>query len=275
MKIYACKFCDKKFLNGNAIGGHTGKCLLNPNRQKNIENCADKVKVGIQKYKQKKIDEYEINPKHCIHCNCKLNYFEKHKKYCNSSCSASFNNCQRQGKKRIFSEIALKNIREANNKRKGKERVEKIVKSCKECKDKFLQLPYQKSIFCSKKCSNNWRKKNPVLIKRSKNEILFANLCESKFSIKTNFFAIEGWDTDIFISSLNLAIFWNGPWHYEKMYENQKGLLQTQNRDKIKEKLYKENGIKIYIIKDLTHGFSETFVKNEFEKLMEAIPSLL
>jgi hypothetical protein len=45
--------------------------------------------------KQKRINDYNLEPSICKHCNRTLEYNSRHKKFCNSSCSATFNNLKR------------------------------------------------------------------------------------------------------------------------------------------------------------------------------------
>ena len=55
-----------------------------------------------QELKQKRIEKYNYNPTKCKFCGRALDYKHRRNKFCNSSCSASFNN---KNKKKI------KNIR--------------------------------------------------------------------------------------------------------------------------------------------------------------------
>lgn len=46
--------------------------------------------------------------------------------------------------------------------------------------------------------------------RRSKNEMLFAALCAERFDIITNKPMFDGWDADVIIPSLKIAVLWNG-----------------------------------------------------------------
>lgn len=46
----------------------------------------------IKRNKELRIEKYNDEPKRCLNCNNSFNYFERHKKFCNHSCSASYNN---------------------------------------------------------------------------------------------------------------------------------------------------------------------------------------
>jgi hypothetical protein len=63
---------------------------------------------GLSKPHKKK---YENNPKCCKKCDKKIPYEKRNNDFCNSSCSASFNNIGRKGIKYELSEIGLKNSR--------------------------------------------------------------------------------------------------------------------------------------------------------------------
>ena len=120
---------------------------------------------------------------------------------------------------------------------------------CKICKNKhtciicgkeYVYIKGQNTVkFCSKECQqeyhNNKKKylsedaiyrlseagkksaNSQKDIRRSKNEIEFCKLCESKFDlVRHNESIFNGWDADILIYDIKLAILWNGKCHYEK-----------------------------------------------------------
>lgn len=43
----------------------------------------------------------------------------------------------------------------------------------------------------------------------------------------------NGWDADIIIPNIKVAVLWNGKWHYEQIKKGH-SVKQVQNRDKIK-----------------------------------------
>lgn len=55
-----------------------------------------------RKLKELVIIEYLENPCTCTNCGASLSYEERHKKFCNSSCSATFNNKKRSENKQII-----------------------------------------------------------------------------------------------------------------------------------------------------------------------------
>jgi len=114
------------------------------------------------------------------------------------------------------------------------------------------------------------KKSSAVQVRRSKNEIYFAELCEKEYSnVLTNepFFDSKygKWDADIILPDYKVAILWNGIWHYKKVREKH-SLKQVQSRDKIKDNLIKKNGYEIYIITDMGR-YNKDFVEEQFDYL--------
>jgi hypothetical protein len=87
--------------------------------------------------------------------------------------------------------------------------------------------------------------------RRSKNEVAFADLCIEQFDdVLLNDPMFNGWDADIIINDLKVAILWNGAWHYKKITEKH-SVKQVQNRDRIKIKEIERAGYVPYVIKDM------------------------
>lgn len=120
---------------------------------------------------------------------------------------------------------------------------------------------------CSKECKLfllreagkiNGKKSAAVQVRRSKNEIAFANLCINHLKnciITTNEPFFDGWDADIIIKDYKIAILWNGVWHYRQVRAKQ-SLKQIQSRDTIKIEKIKSFGYEPYIIQDLGRKFA-------------------
>lgn len=141
-------------------------------------------------------------------------------------------------------------------------------------KGDFLRLGQEKycSDSCRKSALQNAGLKSAQLqseIRRSKNEILFAELCSKKFQIETNSAIFNGWDADVILPNEKVAVLWNGKWHYSQISKSQ-SLSQIQNRDRIKLKEIENCGYESYIIKDMGK-FNPDFVYNEFDKFMNWI----
>lgn len=142
---------------------------------------------------------------------------------------------------------------------------------------------YRERTFCSKSCKLKWKIENDpdwqketsikggrrsVLSqnRRSKNEILFGELCMSHFNnVRLNEPMFNGWDADVILDDCKLAILWNGNWHH-KQIGIKHSLAQVQNRDNIKVVEIKKIGYTPYIINDYGK-YNEDFVKEEFNKL--------
>jgi hypothetical protein len=56
------------------------------------KKTGDVLKKQGQERTQKCIDDYEANPKFCLHCGTKIPFEKRESKFCNRSCSASYNN---------------------------------------------------------------------------------------------------------------------------------------------------------------------------------------
>lgn len=160
-----------------------------------------------------------------------------------------------------------------------------LIKKCKQCFKEFnISYSKREQELCSRSCATRWKNIHLGIarlgglasasknILRSKNEILFAELCQNEFkNILTNECIFNGWDADIIIPSMKIAILWNGKWHYEKITKNH-SLEQVQNRDKIKIKEIKNMKYIPYVIKDMGK-YDPTFVNKEFNKLLKYIAS--
>lgn len=152
-----------------------------------------------------------------------------------------------------------------------------IELNCSYCKEIFIVKRNKKyNKYCSPKCSGRvgGLKTASLKIKRSKNEVLFSELCKSKFiNVFTNKPMFNGWDADIIIEDIKVAVLWNGKWHYEKI-THKHSLEQVQNRDIIKIKEIEKSGYISYIIKDLG-SYNIEFVEKEFEKFIAICPKLV
>lgn len=193
---------------------------------------------------------------------------KKEKFYCSSSCAHV----------RIISEDMKKRI-SASLKRKVI-----LDRFCKNCNIKINDK--NKSGYC-KDCiksrrviSDETRKrlseagKRSAAIqrntRRSKNEILFYELCKERFTnVKHNEPIFNGWDADVILEDYKIAVLWNGNWHY-KVVVNQKTFNRVQNRDKIKINEIKKCGFYPYLIKDEGSENKEK-VYYEFNKFVDFV----
>ena len=215
--------------------------------------------------------------------NCKLKDALKYSKYtsgefCSKICSRGYStkNKRKEINKKISESLTGR----------GNDNV-KII--CKICKDNFeVRWKERKRKFCSISCASVYRNtelgvgriaglasaKSQSELKRSKNEIYFADLCIKHFNkVLTNESIFNGWDADVIIEDIKTAVMWNGKWHYEKITKKH-SVKQVQNRDKIKLKEIELKGYKSYVIKDMGKENKE-FVKKEFTKFLDYVKQML
>jgi len=204
--------------------------------------------------------------------NCKKcgNEFEPSKglvSYCSLRCRNS----------RSFSEASRLKKSIAN---KDKHYVERKLINCGWCETEFKTIASRPRTYCSFLCKQRGVGRKGGLAsstsqnKRSKNEIYFSELCYTKFNdVITNQPIFNGWDADIIIPSIKLAILWNGIWHYKQITKSH-SLKQVQNRDRIKLLEISKYGYTPYIIKDMGQ-YNKQFVETEFDKLIEYISKLI
>jgi len=220
-------------------------------------------------------------------------------KFCGSACAATFNNKQRLKKDRTKTCVICNNKFETYsikkntcskqcsknllilNKQDIDNRLNKILPllelKCKVCGNIFKHRNYRRTT-CSKECLSSTLKiggkRGGMLatkVKRSKNEILFAELCQQHFkNVLVNEKIFDGWDADVILPDLKIAILWNGIWHYEQLSFGNHSLKQVQTRDKIKIQAIEKQNYIPYIIKDLKKS-NINFVRKEFEKLIKYI----
>jgi DNA-directed RNA polymerase subunit RPC12/RpoP len=157
-----------------------------------------------------------------------------------------------------------------------------VMTSCKKCGSSFEFLDktgFSRQSHCpscyQKTMSERARKAGLMqnMNRRSKNEIAFHDLCAAQFSkVLANPKMFNGWDADVVIEDLKIAILWNGPWHYRKIKSNHH-LGMVQNRDQIKLKEIEKAGYLPYVIKD--DGNEDLkFVKEAFTTFLSFVKTL-
>lgn len=248
--------------------------------------------------------EYNQNPKKCLFCFKALPYklnnrkIDKRQIYCNSVCYALHANKDKRGKPsgtknktKLIACIACKTTHEVSihraikdftcsgcsikklrekTERKNITNRERYSLTCVSCLQDFTHQNKTKKTCCDE-CKTSLLRRAGMKSahiqsnkKRSRNEILFAEMCLHKFkNIKTNQPMFNGWDADIILEDHKIAILWNGAWHYKKITKKH-SLKQVQNRDSLKIKEIINMGYTPYTIKDMGK-FNEDFVKNQFD----------
>lgn len=214
----------------------------------------------------------KLKPKieyYCIKCNKFCDKLYGSGKFCSRRCSNSRIRTK-ETKEKISKTLIEYNENLSPEKIEKRSKISK--KLCKSCDIRF-KPKHNYILYCSRECYNKSKyavesgiKSASLLKKRSKNEILFAQLCSEKFNILCNKPMFGGWDADIIILDYKISILWNGVWHYKKITQKH-SLLQVQTRDKIKIEQIKNCNYTPYIIKDMGK-FNPDFVHNEFNKFL-------
>ena len=214
-------------------------------------------------------NDYNNKPKKCKKCNVSLTYKQRHNKYCSNSCAASINNI---GIVRNNGD----NLKLINrNKLIVGKFTEIIFIECLICKKIHCKKQKDLRKCCSAKCGKIYscqvagKKSASIQQKRSKNEIYFSELCSKKYHILTNEPIFNGWDADVIIPELKIAILWNGVWHRKKITKSH-SLEQVQNRDRIKIKEIINCGYIPYIIED-DFQYNPNFVNEIFILFLDFI----
>lgn len=242
------------------------ECLTNYNKKERYKTtcaqCGKEIEISYSEYTKSKTKRF----------------------FCSHSCAVTYSN-----KNRTVSE-------EQKMKTSLTMRTRYLLEPTRICMCCGKSYTYHKGLrkntrkFCSPECSKYYREHKTEFLsdesrlklsingrhsvqkqqdnRRSKNEILFCELCEAKFNnVKHNELLFNGWDADVVLDDYKLAILWNGPWHYKEI-SKKISLSQIQNRDNIKIKEIQDCGYTPYIIKDMGK-YNPDFVKQQFEILLE------
>ncbi len=274
-----CEFCGKEFYVKKSLISYeikhnkgkckycSPKCVTESNKAKVIVHCQN---CGKEKEITKSV--YEMS---------ETKHF-----FCNQSCAASFNN-----KERKLTEETKEKIRNSvNNYLKNKP-----PRKCIVCGKEYYHFKSNHDStkkFCSKDCEKYYQKHKKEFLsqdairqiseggrksanvqkekRRSKNEKYFCELCENHFSkVRHNELFFNGWDADIIIDDIKVAVLWNGNWHYKKITKSH-SIEQTQNRDEIKIDEIKKCGYTPYVIKDVGK-YNPKFVEEKFKELLRCV----
>lgn len=218
--------------------------------------------------KAERIMDYDQDPNVCSYCSKAFSYEKRRLKFCNRSCSTSFNNQKRTETGYRLSSASKQAISTSltNTNATKKLQCETVyMQSPKLCVVCHTVLPYDKKSrkACSPTCrtalaryygqKGGLKSASGPRAKRSKNEILFFELCQKTFNkVTANDPMFDGWDADVLIHDHKVAVLWNGDWHYKEMGCYNHSLKQVQNRDNYKQRLIMDHGWRVYIIRDTT-----------------------
>jgi len=253
--------------------------------RKNFGSWANFYKICVGQDFCKPQKSIEVN---CENCNklfkrqiCQIKKCKNN--FCSRSCNATFTNSNRgpmkEESKQKLREYYKNNPRKTiNNPKKTNNHVIFLdSKKCYECGTIFEYNihsstgKYREINYCSNKCIGKvggrigGKISAALNVRRSKNEIYFADLCIELLGEKevlTNEPMFDGWDADVIIPKYKLAILWNGIWHYQKV-RHKHSLEQVQSRDRIKAKIIEKYDYELYIIKDMGR-YNKKFVTEQF-----------
>lgn len=155
--------------------------------QETLEKLEYKSKKFSDKKKLSDIENYNISPKSCLNCSNIFTYETRNNKFCNSACSASYNNKKRTNRsveskiktsnslKKFFKENPIKTKQKRNRKPK-----QPITKFCACCQQKFETTTENKC--CSPECARKNSTYRKIVIPYEHNgEIVFL---ESTWELK-------------------------------------------------------------------------------------------
>ena len=215
----------------------------------------------------------------CKECGKDFYPHDRTSKFCSRSCAAKFNNKNRvvgsECREKISKSLKLWNDNKKASRGNEINQSKELKLICQACGKEFLSNNKYKK-YCSLDCRRQALSvggrigglrsvKSQAENRRSKNEIMFAEMCKEVYpDTICNISMFNGWDADVIIPSIRLAVLWNGKWHYEKI-KNNHSVEQVQNRDKIKISEIEKAGYRYYIIKDMGK-YNKHFVIEQFEK---------
>lgn len=270
-----CPFCNKIFETPRKRGCHQRLCELNPKREEMLNALRKGGSITFTKLNKTRTLERKEYVCICLKCQkeytitCTENDYNKgnYKKYCSRTCANS-RIITEEHKNKIKLKILERQDYSTNDYTVNKSETTRVFKKDRTCKNCGNNISYKsKSGYC-KQCITKFKiiteetkeKLRAAGLKscsiqsefrRSKNEKAFCELCEQRFNtVRHNEPIFNGWDADVIIEDLKVAILWNGKWHYEKITKNH-SVEQVQNRDNIKLMEITKAGYTPYIIKDL------------------------
>ncbi len=250
---YGCKICKLEFDNRHKKAAHVSHVHTIRKSQKLLRLKVKKVcpKCGNDFYVKRIVKkDGTIGRTH-----------EFEKRHCSRSCANS---------KMRRKETNLKISRKLSGRKFPDRMIKRVKRICLSCGKEFIVKYNSKQKYCGNICGGREAYKQRRDVKRSRNEIAFAELCKEKFkNVLCNHRLFNGWDADVILTDYKYAILWNGVWHYRKLFEKH-SLKQVQNRDRIKLNEIRKYGYIPYIIRD-EHTNSKKFVKQEFEKLRKVL----
>lgn len=168
-----CKNCGKQTKNDNVYCSYTCRNIY---VNKNLRDY-NKLKKTNEEKKRFNEEKYYENPKKCLFCDTIIKYENKKNNFCDSSCSASFNNKKNVGRKHNFSEKGLNSILEGINNKHNIDEYYKEPVLCLNCSE-VLMFSKRKHKFCNNDCKKEYFSKN------LKEFDMYKSLSRFKFDLK-------------------------------------------------------------------------------------------
>lgn len=161
-------------------------------------------------------------------------------------------------------------------------RIEIIKTTCGWCKKDIFKKPYEVyssrsgKVFCCQSHSASYNNSIREKSRRSKIEEKFYNLLKKEFPnleiIPNDKTMLGGFEADIAIPSLKLAIEWNGIVHFKPIYGDKK-LKIVQDRDALKRTIANRKDINLIVIPDLVSN--NEILNKAFINVSEIIKELV
>lgn len=140
----------------------------------------------------------------------------------------------------------------------GKRKIVKV--ECANCGVEVIRAPHDRKktksgrYFCGFACAATFNMKLRCKGKRSKAEILLYEFLSKEFPalriVPNDKSLLGGYEADIAIPELKLAIEWNGILHFRPIYGHER-LNEIQERDALKRKIAIERNVQLLVIPDM------------------------
>jgi len=263
--MYNCDICGEQFEIRQAKASHMWHAHGSEKKKKEVrinQSILSSLEhVDITKQCEKCGNDFEV--KRTLNKDGTQRISKKERRFCSYKCSNSHVQTEETNKKRSMSMTKEKPVCKVCGKKLRKKNKHGYCQKCWFKSPEFL--------IANKKMSEKLKGKSKSgNTKRSKNEILFHDLCKDHFNnVKHNEPVFNGWDADVIIEDIKTAVLWNGKWHYEKIMEGH-SLKQVQNRDRLKLIEIKKLGWEAYIIKDMGK-YNPVFVKEKFDEFISTL----
>jgi very-short-patch-repair endonuclease len=259
---------------------------------KKVENLLEEYGLSLDIFNKRKM--YNKNPKLCKECGKKISYDKKRNDFCDSSCSTTFTNKERDERsvnsKNKTSQKLKKFYENNKNKKFINEYIEKICPTCKETFSVRNTSKGKSKKYCSKECSLIGMRKNlsRVMKERVKKGLHHGWNSRNVLSYPEKFFTKVLKNNNLYEKCsvnhpINKKIDLNvdESWSYflDFYFEEKKICLEidgSQHKDRkehdnLRDKRLENVGIKVYRIKwkSINTEKGKLYMKNEINKFLD------